>query len=62
MSIKLELKNVYGNELYYPRCGKAEIFAGLTGNKTLTNEAINKIKALGYRVDVLINGREFKDY
>jgi len=52
MDITVQIKNVYGNEMIYPVCDKAKIFAALTGTKTLTREAVAKIKALGYSVSV----------
>jgi len=50
MSITIAIKNVYGNTAYYPVCEKAKIFAKLTGTKTLTREAIEHIRALGYAI------------
>ena len=33
-TIHVEKKNIYGNELLYPVCQRAKIFAVLTGQKT----------------------------
>jgi archaellum biogenesis ATPase FlaH len=52
MTITVEIKSVYGNEMIYPACDKARQFAALIGTKTLTRDAINKIKALGYDIQV----------
>jgi hypothetical protein len=52
MTITVQVKNVYGNELIYPVCDKAKTFALLTGKKTLSFADINKIKELGYSVKV----------
>ena len=54
-TIHVEKKNVYGNELIYPVCQRAKIFAILTGQKTLSTGAINKVKQLGYSVKEYIN-------
>lgn len=52
MKIVVEIKNVYGNELIYPACEKAIEFTRLTGTKTLSPYHIERIKALGYTVEV----------
>ena len=41
-------QNVFGNELIYPVCDKAKVFAIISGNKTLLPEVIDNIKKLGY--------------
>jgi hypothetical protein len=43
----IERKNVYGNELLYPACANAKIFAALTGKKTLSTSDISLIEKLG---------------
>lgn len=52
MKITVSIKNVWGNELVYPICPKAKIFAEISGKVTLTPYAISRIKALGYEVEV----------
>ena len=52
MTILVEIKTVYGNEAIYPACDKARAFAALIGTKTLTRDAIAKIKSLGYEIQV----------
>jgi hypothetical protein len=52
MTITVQIKTVYGNEAIYLVCDKARQFAALVGTKTLTRDAIAKIKALGYAIDV----------
>lgn len=51
-SIKVEIKSVFGVEKIYPACETAEGFCKLIGQKTLTERDINRIKALGYEVQV----------
>ncbi len=51
--IKVTIKTVYGVEKIYPADRKAELFAELVGQKTLTREDIGHIKALGYAVQVV---------
>jgi hypothetical protein len=36
----VEKKSVYGNQLIYPVCNKAKLFASISGNKTLLPEVI----------------------
>lgn len=52
MTIKVEIKNVYGNRTVYPACDKSRLLAALTGNRTLTPDAIETIKRLGYIIEV----------
>ena len=48
--IKVKLKNVYGQDLVYPVCSKAKVFAQIAGTTTLTPETLSKIIFLGYEV------------
>ena len=50
--IVVEIKTVYGEELVYPVCRKARIFAKLCNTKTLTPSTIAQIRELGYAVKV----------
>ena len=50
MEIKVKLKNVYGQDLVYPACSKAKLFAQIAGPTTLTPETLSKIMFLGYEV------------
>ena len=52
MDITVEIKNVYGHVDIYPICSKAQLFTRLTKTKTLSTWDINKIKELGYIVNV----------
>jgi len=52
MIIAVEIKTVYGNEAIYPVCNRSKLFAEIAGTKTLTRDVINKIKALGYEIQV----------
>ena len=52
MSITVKIKNVYGSDLIYPVCDKARTLASLAGTKTLRPTDIDKIKALGFTVNV----------
>ena len=50
MQLIVEKKSVYGNQLIYPVCDKAKLFANISGNKTLLPEVIECIKKLGYNL------------
>ena len=50
MELVVEKKSVYGNQLIYPICNKAKLFASISGNKTLLPEVIESIKKLGYKL------------
>ena len=40
----------YGNDYIYPVCEKAKLFTALTKQKTLSDGAIDIIKALGFNL------------
>jgi hypothetical protein len=48
MELLIEIKNIYGREMVYPICEKSQLLTRLSGNRTLTEEAIAVIKGLGY--------------
>jgi|TARA_E500000331_G_scaffold347203_1_gene387083 hypothetical protein len=52
-TIKVQLRNVYGNELIYPMCQDAQRFARLTQTKTLHRDDIATIKSLGFTVETV---------
>mgnify|MGYP000520569032 CR=1 FL=1 len=52
MRITIEVRDVYGTTKFYPICDRAKLFASIAGTKTLTNDAIKQIKALGYEVEL----------
>ena len=52
MSITVQVKNVYGNELIYPVCEQARLFADIAGTKTLSRTVVSQIKRLGYTIQV----------
>lgn len=52
LTIKVQIKSVYGEEKVYPACPKSVIFAKMLGTKTLTHSALCSIEALGYTIEV----------
>ncbi len=52
MKILVSIRNVYGTNTVYPECETAKTFASLCGTKTLTFSSLEKIKKLGYVVEV----------
>tara|TARA_R100000544_G_C2220273_1_gene57089 strand:+ start:483 stop:656 length:174 start_codon:yes stop_codon:yes gene_type:complete len=50
MNLTVKIKNVYGVDRIYPVCDKAQLFARISGNKTLLPVDIELIKKLGYNL------------
>ncbi len=50
--IYVEVKEVYGNKTIYPACDDSRSFSQIAGTKTLTDNTIVYIKALGYEIEV----------
>lgn len=49
-SIKVVVREVYGNTLYYPGCDKAETLALIANSKTLTRRTLQLAKDLGFEI------------
>ena len=52
MEILVRKTRNWGNDVVYPECRKAKIFAKIAGTTTLTSRAIEQIKSLGYVINV----------
>lgn len=52
MKILVSVRYVYGAATVYPECETAKTFASLCGTKTLTFSSLEKIRKLGYVVEV----------
>jgi hypothetical protein len=52
MNITVKVRNNYGKRVIYPVCQSARSFADIAGTSTLTIQAIELIKQLGYEVQV----------
>jgi hypothetical protein len=50
VTITVQVRNVYGNDLVYPLCEKAKAFAAIANQKTLSHSVLCKIEALGYTI------------
>ena len=50
LNLTVKIKNVYGVDRIYPVCDKAQLFARISGNKTLLPDDIELIKKLGYNL------------
>tara|TARA_R110000824_G_scaffold160117_1_gene334811 strand:- start:472 stop:651 length:180 start_codon:yes stop_codon:yes gene_type:complete len=50
LNLTVKIKNVYGVDRIYPVCDKAQLFARISGNKTLLPVDIELIKKLGYNL------------
>ena len=53
MNIDVYYKNVYGNDLCYPACKNAKLFAGIAGQKTLSTYTLSKVRQLGYDINLV---------
>lgn len=51
-SITVQVRDVYGVAKVYPVCETAQLFAALTGGKTLRPQDITTIKKLGYAIEI----------
>ena len=51
-AIQVTVKDVYGSRAIYPACDTAKLLAKLAGTKTITTQALETIKQLGYTVEV----------
>jgi|TARA_R100000008_G_scaffold35541_1_gene20190 hypothetical protein len=51
--IRVQIRNVFGNDLIYPMCINSKRFTDLTSSKTLSRNNIKIIKELGFEVDVV---------
>jgi hypothetical protein len=51
MQITIELKWNYGSCAFYPACETSKQFALIAGTKTLTQDALRIIKAMGYTIN-----------
>ena len=52
LTVSVEYHN--GTRRVYPECMKAQLFADLAGTTTLTDNAIDTIKQLGYTFKVVV--------
>jgi hypothetical protein len=62
-TIQFQIRNVYGEEIAYPMCTDAKIFADIAGTKTLTRMTLRRVLALGYvLVEIDRNGNVSRSY
>lgn len=52
-TVKIRVKTVYGNTLYYPANKPASLFAAIAGTSTLTYGVLKTIKDLGFAVEIV---------
>ena len=60
MNIQVVIKNVYGNQLIYPKCDTSKAFSNIAKTKTLSIENLKTISSMGYHVEV-VNETNIKD-
>jgi hypothetical protein len=52
MILKVQIKQVYGNELVYPVCDQSIILSKLLNSKTFTKRHIDYLKQLNYQFEI----------
>ena len=52
MKITIEQRDQYGARVYHPLDDTARTFASIAKTKTLTLEALQLIRALGYEIEI----------
>ncbi len=52
-TLEVFIKNNYGNDLVYPKCASAVMFAKISGHKTLTPHTIKVLKENDYTINVV---------
>ncbi len=50
LTIRIELRDVYGKQTAYPVCDTAQTFADIAGTKVLTDQTLMRIATLGYTI------------
>lgn len=50
--ILVDIQTIYGRRVVYPACKDSDAFCRIARTQSLTNEAIEHIKALGYSIIV----------
>ena len=53
MTLRIEIRNVYGEDKAYPAGPVARTFADIAGTKTLRIETLKLAKVLGYRIEIV---------
>jgi hypothetical protein len=53
MNIQVFIKNVYGNELIYPKCDISKAFSNIAKTKTLSIENLKTISSMGYDIQLV---------
>jgi hypothetical protein len=49
-SITVEIRDQYGNKVFYPACEDAMRFAAIAGTTTLTERVLMCVRGLGYEI------------
>tara|TARA_R100000306_G_scaffold61715_1_gene65177 strand:- start:71 stop:271 length:201 start_codon:yes stop_codon:yes gene_type:complete len=59
--IKIEVKNAYGSERYYPRCNLSRMFCDIAETQTITQHIISTIRRNGYKIDDVTPKKTFEN-
>ena len=58
-TIKLQPKNVFGRDLFYPECQLAKKLAIFQGSKTFTEFDLKQLKEMGFKLEFVAGVPEF---
>ena len=58
--IQVNIKNVYGNELIYPKCFLSIQFSKIAKTKTLSIQNLKDIKSMGFEIEI-VNSNNIND-
>ena len=53
MEISIEIKEVYGQQRFYPACEISRNLLKLTGKKTFTKDVLKTIQELDYSIKIM---------
>ena len=56
--IQVTIKNVYGNQLIYPKCFLSMQFSKIAKTKTLSIQNLKDIKLMGFEIEIVNNDNE----
>ena len=59
--IKIEVKNSYGSERYYPKCNLSRMFCDIAETQTITQHIISTIRRNGYKIDDVTPKKTFEN-
>lgn len=53
MTVKVDVREVYGNTYYHPMNENAKMFASIAGTKTIAAMHMKHIRSLGFKIEAV---------